>query len=174
MARALDQAKITGLAAHFPVTAETSLARYKEAYEEHRHRVYALAFWMTDSEVAAEEISSSVFARAFASGSIPGGAEAVDRILLSEIRDLMPIGILRLNIAASSDVASIRGNVKRVDLERAVVQLPPTERMIFLLHDVEAYGHARIARTLGVSEQESQFGLHQARLRLRQLLASKS
>lgn len=173
MARALDQAKITGLVAHFPVTAETSLARYEKAYEEHRHRVYALAFWMTDSEVAAEEISSSVFAHAFAKGSIPG-AETVDRILLSEIRDLMPIGILRLNIAATSDAASIRGNVKRVDLERAVVQLPPTERMIFLLHDVEAYDHARIARTLGVSEQESQFGLHQARLYLRQLLAAKA
>jgi DNA-directed RNA polymerase specialized sigma24 family protein len=71
-------------------------------------------------------------------------------------------------------VASVRGNVKRVDLERAVVQLPPTERMIFLLHDVEAYDHTRISRTLGVSEQESQLGLHQARLRLRQLLASKS
>ena len=41
-------------------------------------------------------------------------------------------------------------------------------------HDVEAYDHSRIARTLGVSEQESQFGLHQARLRLRQLLAAKN
>jgi RNA polymerase sigma-70 factor (ECF subfamily) len=172
MARALDQAKITGLAAHFPVTAETSLASYEKAYEEHRHRVYALAFWMTDSEVAAEEISSSVFARAFANGSIPG-AETLDRILLSEVRDLMPIGTLRLNIA-STGAASIRGNVKRVDLERAVVQLPPTERMIFLMHDVEAYDHARIARALGVSEQESQFGLHQARLYLRQLLAAKA
>jgi hypothetical protein len=128
---------------------------------------------MTDSEMAAEEIAASVFARAFANGSTPS-AEAVDRILLSEIRDLMPIGVLRLNIAASTEVASVRGNVKRVDLERAVVQLPPTERMIFLLHDVEAYDHGRIARTLGVSEQESQFGLHQARLRLRQLLASNA
>ncbi len=172
MARALDQAKITGLTAHFPVTAEQSLARFEKAYEEHRHRVYALAFWMTDSEMAAEEISSSVFARAFANGNVPS-AEAVDRILLSEIRELMPIGVLRLNIAATTEVASVRGNVKRVDLERAVVQLPTTERMIFLLHDVETYDHARIARTLGVSEQESQLGLHQARLRLRQLLAAK-
>jgi len=173
MARALDQAKITGLAAHFPATAEQSLAHYEKAFEEHRHRVFALAFWMTDSEIAAEEISSSVFARAFANGSIPS-PETVDRILLSEIRDLMPIGILRLNIAATTEVASVRGNVKRVDLERAVVQLPPTERMIFLLHDVEAYDHARISRTLGVSEQESQLGLHQARLCLRQLLANKA
>jgi RNA polymerase sigma-70 factor (ECF subfamily) len=52
-----------------------------------------------------------------------------------------------------------------------VVQLPPTERLVFLLHDVEGYEHARIARMLGLSENESRYGLHQARLRLRQLLA---
>lgn len=173
MARALDQAKITGLAAHFPATAEQSLARYEKAYEEHRHHVYALAFWMTDNEMAAEQICSSVFERAFSKESNPSG-ETVDRLLLSEIRDLMPIGVLRLNLEATSNAVLSRGNVKRVELERAVVQLPPTERMIFLLHDVEAYDHARIARTLGVSEQESQFGLHQARLRLRQLLAAKN
>src|SRR5579864_509134 len=96
MARALDQAKITGLTAHLPVAAEQSLARFEKAYEEHRHRVYALAFWMTDSEVAAEEISSSVFARAFANGNVPS-AEAVDRILLSEIRDLIDRKSTRLN-----------------------------------------------------------------------------
>ena len=63
-------------------------------------------------------------------------------------------------------------NIKRVELECAVVELPPTERMIFLLHDVECCEHARIGRLLGLSEQESLVGLHQARLRLRELLAS--
>jgi DNA-directed RNA polymerase specialized sigma24 family protein len=56
-------------------------------------------------------------------------------------------------------------------LERAVVQLPPTEKMIFLMHDVESYDHARIARTLGLTDEESRVGLHQARLRMRELLA---
>ena len=53
----------------------------------------------------------------------------------------------------------------------AVVQVPPTERLIFLMHDVEGYDHARIARLLGVNEAESQTGLHQARIRIRQLVA---
>jgi DNA-directed RNA polymerase specialized sigma24 family protein len=44
--------------------------------------------------------------------------------------------------------------------------------MVFLLHDVEGYDHARVARTLGITEDESQIGLHQARLRLRNLLAT--
>ena len=53
-----------------------------------------------------------------------------------------------------------------------VEELPPTERLIFLLHDVEGYDHARIAHTLGMEEQESQFGLHQARLCVRELVSS--
>jgi RNA polymerase sigma-70 factor (ECF subfamily) len=61
--------------------------------------------------------------------------------------------------------------VKRVHLEEAVTQLPPTERAIFLMHDVEGYDHARIGRTIGLSAEESRTGLHQARLRLRELLA---
>jgi DNA-directed RNA polymerase specialized sigma24 family protein len=56
-------------------------------------------------------------------------------------------------------------------LERAVVQLPATEKLIFLLHDVESYEHERIAKLLGITTDESKFGLHQARLRVRELVA---
>ena len=171
MARALDQAKITDFTTHFPRTAEQSVATFERVYEEHRYRVFALAFWMTDSEVAAEEISTVVFRRAFANGALPAG-ETIDRMLLAELRELMPIGNLRLEIQSSSEPVTIRGNVKRIDLERAVVQLPATERLVFLMHDVESYDHARIAQILGITEQESQMGLHQARLRLRELLGS--
>jgi RNA polymerase sigma-70 factor (ECF subfamily) len=61
-----------------------------------------------------------------------------------------------------------------VHLERALVQLPSTEKMIFLLHDVEGYEHEKIAHLLGLSVQESQFGLHQARLQMRELVSRMS
>ena len=170
MARALEQANIAGWATHFPVAAEYPLRRYADAYIEHRYRVYALAFWMTNSEVEAEQVTASVFERAFASGPEPNG-DALDRILLSELREMMPIGFLQPALTEVRESAAIRGNVKRVHLEQAVVQLPPTERLIFLLHDVESYDHSRIARMIGISEFESQEGLHQARLRMRELLA---
>ena len=171
MARALEQANITGWSTHFPVAAEYPLRRYADAYVEHRYRVYALAFWMTDSEVEAEQITANVFERAFASGPEPS-SDVIDRILLSELREMMPIGFLQPAVTDVRESAAIRGNVKRVHLERAVVQLPPTERLIFLMHDVESYDHSRIARMLGISEFESQDGLHQARLRMRELLAN--
>ena len=96
----------------------------------------------------------------------------IDCALLEEIRQLVPVGALTLSEGICREVLSVRHNVKRVDLERAVVKLPPTERLIYLLHDGEGYEHERIGFTLGITEDDSRVGLHQARLGLRTLLAA--
>ena len=147
------------------------LDSYRAIYEQNSHRVYSLAFWMTDNEMTAEEIAGSVFLRAFAHSSAPS-SETIDRALIAEIRGLAAIGTLTLRCATSTKIVNARSNTLRVHLERAVVQLPPTERLIFLFHDVESYNHGRIARLLGITQAESQLGLHQARLRIRELVAS--
>lgn len=170
MASTVQQAKLTGFMAYLPALAETRVEAYKQVFDENRHRVYALAFWMTDNEIAAEELMTNTFLRVFATAANLD-AEDVDRALLAEVRELMPVGVLSLRCQAATAVQNVRGNTKRVHLERAVVQVPATERMIFLLHDVEGYEHERIARTLGISADESVEGLHQARLRIRELLA---
>ncbi len=172
MAARIEEAKLT----RFPASAsrrETHVHAYQEAFEESRHRVYSLAFWMTDHELVAEEVAVNTFCRAFATSSDPD-AESVDRALIAELRELMPLGSLALQCAPCSKVLGLRRNIKRAELERALVQLPPTERLIFLLHDVERYDRARIGRLLGLSQQESACGLHQARLRLRELLSATS
>jgi RNA polymerase sigma-70 factor, ECF subfamily len=142
---------------------------YGKTYNEHGHRIYSLAFWMTDHELAAEQLAANTFLRAFSAHDAPR-AEQIDLAFLAEVRELMPLGGLSLS-STTGVSGNVRGNVKRVHLERAVVQLPPTERLIFLFHDVENYEHARIARLLGISESESQLGLHQARLHIREQIA---
>jgi RNA polymerase sigma-70 factor, ECF subfamily len=139
-------------------------------YEQNRRRVYALAFWMTDNELEAEELMTKTFSRAFAKYGAPA-PEEIDCALIAEARQRMPLGALTLDCPPCDESLGVRRNTLRVDLERAVVQLPNTERMIFLMHDVENYNHARIARILGLTENESRCGLHQARLRIRELLA---
>jgi RNA polymerase sigma-70 factor (ECF subfamily) len=151
---------------------ENRTAKYDEIYSEHCHRIYSLAFWMTDNELTAEQLSSNAFLRAFACSAEPR-TEQIDQAFLAEIREITAIGTLTLKSGISAET-KIRGNVKRVHLERAVVQLPATEKMIFLLHDVEGYEHEKIARLLGMSVQESQFGLHQARLLMRELISRMS
>jgi RNA polymerase sigma-70 factor (ECF subfamily) len=158
-----------GFVKYFPAAASVELADYQATYDEHKHRVYALSFWMTDNEMVAERLLERTFARAFAA-ELPLSADVIDDCLIAELRELMPIGELTLNCGPCTSVSSVRRNTRRVHLERAVVLLPATEKMIFLLHDVEGYDAYRVADALDLTEDECRRGLHQARLRIRQLL----
>jgi len=170
MASSIQEAKLAGLAAYLPTATRTQLAKFEEAYELNRHRVYALAFWMTDNELTAEELMRNVFIRVFAS-SLEPTTEVVDRALITELRDIAPLGVLALKCSACEQVLNVRRNILRTHLERAVVQIPRTERLAFLLHDVEGYEHGRIGKLLGLNEAESQTAVHQARLRIRELVS---
>ena len=172
MGISIGEGKMFGFTEYLPaVLDQPRVDHCRTIYEENRHRVYSLAFLMTDNELVAEELMTQTFCRAFAHHASPS-AYQVDQALVDELREMMPLGKLTLNCAPCDQVLSVRRNTLRVDLERAVVELPGTEKMIFLMHDVERYDHVRIARLLGLSEDESRCGLHQARLRLRELLAN--
>jgi RNA polymerase sigma-70 factor (ECF subfamily) len=60
--------------------------------------------------------------------------------------------------------------VDRIALDRAIGQLPPGYRTVFVLHDVEGHEHEEIARMLGCSVGTSKSQLHKARMKLRTLL----
>lgn len=163
------------LAAMLPIVQraqQTSIDQYCDVFEGNRHRVYSLSYYMTNNELTAEEVMANTFCRAFGSSRKPD-AETIDRALVKELRELTPIGNLTVQCEAATQVNQVRRNTRRADLEQAVVQLASTERLIFLMHDVENYDHSRIARTIGITEAESRAGLFQARLKLRELLASQ-
>lgn len=153
-----------------PATATPELD-YSAIYTEHSHRIYSLAFWMTDNEILAEELASNTFLRVFSRSGVPG-THQVDQAFLTEVRESFAIGTLTLTVVAAPSAENMRASIKRVHLERAVVQLPATEKLIFLFHDVEGYSHERIAILLGINEEESQYGLHQARLRIREVVSA--
>ncbi|HEY0386264.1 MAG TPA: RNA polymerase sigma factor, partial [Pyrinomonadaceae bacterium] len=60
--------------------------------------------------------------------------------------------------------------VDRIALDKAIAQLPPGYRTVFVLHDVEGYEHEEVARRLGCSVGTSKSQLHKARMKLRRLL----
>jgi RNA polymerase sigma-70 factor (ECF subfamily) len=145
-------------------------ASLKAIYQQHKNRIYNLAFYMTDNEMLAEQLSARVFTQTFAENCTPS-AEILDKALVNELRTTKDIGSITLNEPVCEQTANARKNVKRAVLERAVMEVPETERLIFLMHDVEGYDHSRIARTLGISTEESVRGLHQARLAVRRAVA---
>lgn len=61
-------------------------------------------------------------------------------------------------------------SVDRIALARAIDELPPGYRSVFVLHDVEGYEHNEIANILDCSVGNSKSQLHKARLRLREVL----
>jgi RNA polymerase sigma-70 factor (ECF subfamily) len=67
---------------------------------------------------------------------------------------------------------TLSGSVDRVTLERAIENLPPGYRLVFVLHDVEGYEHNEIAGMLECSIGNSKSQLHKARMKLRDLLKS--
>jgi len=68
----------------------------------------------------------------------------------------------------------VLGVVDRIDLERALAQLPAGCRAVFVLHDVEGFEHKEIGKMLGIADGTSKSQLHKARLRLRAELGARS
>ena len=60
----------------------------------------------------------------------------------------------------------------RKRLRDALAELPPRQRAVIVLHDVEGYKHAEIGKMLGIPEGTARSDLHYARARLRDSLGS--
>jgi len=149
----------------------------RDVYDSHRHRVFALAFYMTGNEIAAEEVLTSTFVKAFSQAERPD-AGLVDAALVSELRQRFPLDRNEpapdLQAASNAKADLGQRNVRRTDLEEAIQTLPAGERLLFLLRDVEGYSAAAIAELLQMPEAKVQRGLFWARVRLRRALAADS
>lgn len=69
-----------------------------------------------------------------------------------------------------SDDQRLTGSVDRIGLQKAIADLPPGYRMVFVLHDVEGYEHNEIAEIMKCSVGNSKSQLHKARMKLRERL----
>ncbi len=143
----------------------------KDIFDSHRHRAFSLAFYMSGNEMEAEEIRTSTFIRAFRTASQPD-AGIVDNELIGELRERFPIGEMEPAVTASGTATLDQRRVRRTDMEEALQHLPATERLLFLLRDVEGYSSEAIAELLDMQVPQVQRALLSARLRLRQVLGS--
>ena len=141
----------------------------RDIYDSHRHRVFSIAFHMTGNEVQAEQLLADSFIRAFQAEPKPDAA-GIDHALLTELRSRFS---LAPEESAPIDNALTVGarNVRRTDLEEAIRELPPVERLVFLLRDVESYTPATISQLVGLPTSEITRVLFSARIRLRSILA---
>jgi RNA polymerase sigma factor (sigma-70 family) len=149
----------------------------RDVYDSHRHRVFALAFYMSGNEIEAEEILTATFVKAFRCVAVPDGGQ-VDSALVEELRLRFPLDQSEANPeiqSAANDKGDLsQRNVRRTELEEAIQTLPANERLLFLLRDVEGYSPAAISGLLGMTEAQVNRALLSARIRLRRALAAGS
>lgn len=150
-----------------PCTAEQ---RQRDVYDSHRHRVFSVSFYMTGNEVEAEEILRGTFIRAFRRAEEPDRA-LVDAALIEQIQEHVPLEDHNLPFPIT-DCLPDRRNILRTDLEEAIRCLPPVERLIFLLLDVEGYSVSQVAELLHRSESAIRRASVVARMRLRAEIAA--
>jgi RNA polymerase sigma-70 factor, ECF subfamily len=144
--------------------------RQRDVYETHKHRTYAVAYYMMGNEIEAEQVTQETFVRAFRQAEEPDG-RCVDCALVSELRERMPLDEQAAPAEALPAQALGGRNVKRTEMEEALKELPPNERMVFLLRDVEGYDADRVAALLEISRQQVERTLFSARIRMRTVLA---
>ena len=157
-------------------------------FDLHKRRVYSLCLRMTGDVVEAEDLAQDAFIQVFRKlATFRGDATfstwlyrvVVNTVLMKfRRRRLRPVSLdepVRLESSfvqrdVSRDDLDLLGAVDRIAIQRAVEELPPGCRTIFLLHEMEGYEHQEIARLLRCSVGNSKSQLHKARLKMRQLL----
>jgi RNA polymerase sigma-70 factor (ECF subfamily) len=158
-------------------------------YNLHRRRVYSLCLRMTGNTASAEDLTQEAFLQLFRKIGTFRGESAFStwlhrmsvNVVLMQLRKknlpLVPID----ETMEGEDESSARkepgapderltGSIDRLQLQRAVDELPPGYRTIFVLHDVEGYEHNEIAGIVGCSIGNSKSQLHKARIKMRELL----
>lgn len=154
---------------------------FRELYETHVGRVYALCLRLSGDRQDAEELTQDVFVRVWEKlGTFRGESAfgtwlhrlAVNTVLMARRARRRREGRVEPAENPEERAPAPRGDAGglTLDLERALTRLPDGAREVFLLFDVEGYGHAEIAAMLGIAAGTSKAQLFRARRLLRQWL----
>ena len=159
-------------------------------YRLHSKRVYNVCLRMTRNPSTAEDLTQNAFIQLFRKINSFRGESAFStwlhritvNVVLMHLRKktLQEVSLEGTDnsnedgdntpVEVGSRDRSLEGSIDRLNLERAISQLPPGYREIFILHDVMGYQHQEIAGMLHFSVGNSKSQLSKARLRLRSLL----
>ncbi len=163
---------------------------FERIYRLHSRRVYALCLRMVGNTAEAEDLTQEAFLQLFRKIHTFRGESAfstwlhrlaVNVVLMRLRKKSLPETSLEETTEPDEETGGPRkevggpdllltGSIDRVNLERAIEQLPPGYKSVFVLHDIQGYEHNEIAEIMGCSIGNSKSQLHKARMRLRDFL----
>jgi RNA polymerase sigma-70 factor (ECF subfamily) len=162
---------------------------FEYLYHAHSKRVFNLCLRMLKNRTDAEDLTQQAFLQLFRKIATFRGESCFStwlhrvtvNVVLMHLRRKQPPEI----VVYGSDQGgtggdnprepdpadtSMLGVIDRLNLKRAIRQLPSGYKRLFLLHDVFGFKHREITRLLGCSTGCSKSQQHRARKRLRNLL----
>ena len=158
---------------------------FEQLYQRHNRRVYSLCLRMTANVAEAEDLTQEVFIQLYRKiGSFRGDSAFTTWLHRMTVNQVLmhfrkrSVKMEHTTEEGETPVQTVMGTenpmrmpiVDRIALDRAVAQLPPGYRAVFVLHDVEGYEHEEIARMMRIAVGTSKSQLHKARMKLRGLL----
>ena len=156
---------------------QTDLTAFEALYESHGARMKSLALNLLRNRSDAEDAVQDAFLRAYRSRQAFRSDSAlwtwVYRILLNACYDIGRRRLSRrdnrvVDPEEASELPSPPGDHPlRLALRRAVGELAPIYRDVFLLCEVEGYTHREVANILEIPEGTSKGRLSEARRQLR-------
>jgi RNA polymerase sigma-70 factor, ECF subfamily len=159
------------------------LEAFETLYRRHSNAIFGLVLRMVRNRADAEDLLQEIFLHAY------------DRLPSFEGRSAFGTWLYRLGVNRCLDhlrsrsakeqsrnepldparpLLGSRPAVRGLELERAIVELPPSSRAAFLLHDVVGYDHKEVGEILGVAAGTSKSLVHRARTKLREMLSPPS
>lgn len=169
--------------------ASGNIAAFELLYERYHRRTYSLCLRMTNNQTEAEDLTQEVFIQLFRkAGSFRGDSAfstwlhrlTVNQVLMHFRRRSVKNektsqdGEMPEQIVPGTENQSKMPVLDRIAISRAIAELPPGYKSVFVLHDVEGYEHEEVARLLGISVGTSKSQLHKARIKLRGLLVKSN
>lgn len=161
------------------------LGAFEELYRAHAGRLYSVAYRMVGNAADAEDLLQEIFLSAHRKLESFRGESALGTWLYRLAVNLC-LDYLRSRTGRATQLTDplddepgeylttrrspIDATVTKMDLERALAQLPEGCRTAFILHDVQGLEHREVAEAMGIAEGTSKSQVHKARLRLRRLL----
>lgn len=162
---------------------------FEELYLRYHRRVYSLCIRMTNNAAEADDLTQEVFIHLYYKiGSFRGDSAFttwLHRVTVNKVLMHFRTNKARRDQTTLDGVLPEPGNqeggsygqsltLNRLTLERAIQQLPPGYRAVFVLHDVEGHDHRETARICGISIGTTKSQLHKARRKLRALLQAEN
>lgn len=187
-----DEAELTEVEA-IRLAQNGDAVAFEFLYHRHSRRVYALCLRMTGNPIEAQDLTQDAFLQLFRKIKSFRGESSfstwmhrltVNVVLMRFRKKRHPEISLDETFNSDEEAAAakleirspdgrIQGAIDRVLIERAIDRLPDGYKLMFVLHDIQGFGHEEIAEIVGCSIGNSKSQLHKARMRMRELLTRR-